>query len=197
MRRYFHFAPVALCLLLLLSGSAQAEVTNIYDPGQLTPTDSHIKVQVGQMAPDFALPDITGKTVRLSDFRGKDNVVLSFVPAAFTPVCSQQWPGYNLAEKLLKADNAMVIGITVDNTPTQYAWTSQMGGVWFKVLSDFYPHGKVAASYGLLRSDGMAERAEIIIDTQGIIRDIKVHDINAKPELERLLNTLGAIAKSQ
>lgn len=107
MRRYFHFAPVALCLLLLLSGSAQAEVTNIYDPGKLPPTDSHIKVQVGQMAPDFALPDITGKTVRLSDFRGKDNVVLSFVPAAFTPVCSQQWPGYNLAEKLLKADNAM------------------------------------------------------------------------------------------
>lgn len=188
---------MALCLLLLLSGSAQAEVTNIYDPGKLPPTDSHIKVQVGQMAPDFALPDITGKTVRLSDFRGKDNVVLSFVPAAFTPVCSQQWPGYNLAEKLLKADNAMVIGITVDNTPTQYAWTSEMGGVWFKVLSDFYPHGKVAASYGLLRSDGMAERAEIIIDTQGVIRDIKVHDINAKPELERLLNTLDAIAKSQ
>jgi len=156
----------------------------IYNPGILKPVDSTLKVKVGDPAPDFTLPALSGKKISLHQFQGKKNVVLSFVPAAWTPVCSDQWPGYNIARSLFEEKNAILLGITVDNIPTLHAWTKQMGQLWFPVLSDFWPHGAVADRYGLLRTDGVSERAMIFIDTQGIIRDILVSDINVRPDLE-------------
>jgi peroxiredoxin (alkyl hydroperoxide reductase subunit C) len=69
-----------------------------------------------------------------------------------------------------------------------------MGKLWFPVLSDFYPHGKVADTYGVLRSDGTTERALFVIDKKGVIRYIDVHDINKRPPLERLI---GELVKSK
>lgn len=156
---------------------------SIYHPGHLKPVDSRMTVVIGDPAPDFSLPAVSGRTVRLSEFRGKKNVVLSFVPAAWTPVCSDQWPGYNIAESLFEANDATLLGITVDNIPTLHAWTHQMGTLWFEVLSDFWPHGGVAGRYGVLRSNGTAERAIFIIDKNGILRFAHVEDINRRPDL--------------
>ncbi|HUT72410.1 MAG TPA: peroxiredoxin, partial [Desulfatiglandales bacterium] len=144
-------------------------------------------------APDFSLPSLSGERISLSQYRGKNNVVLSFVPAAWTPVCSDQWPGYNIVEDLFKKHDTILLGITVDNIPTLYAWTNQMGALWFPVLSDFWPHGAVADTYGVLRSDGTAERALFVIDKKGIIRFIKVNDINQRPKLEDLVKALEGL----
>jgi peroxiredoxin (alkyl hydroperoxide reductase subunit C) len=167
---------------------------NIYDVGQIKPTDSVLKVKVGDRAPDFTLPAVRGGKVSLSQYRGKKNVAISFVPAAWTPVCSDQWPGYNIAQDFFKQNDTVLLGITVDNIPTLYAWTNQMcmggGNLWFPVLSDFYPHGAVAEAYGVLRSDGVSERALFVIDKKGIIRYIDVHDINKRPALEDLVREL-------
>lgn len=163
---------------------------NIYHTGKLKPTDSVLKVKVGQKAPGFLLKAVNGKEVSLKDFKGKKNVVLSFVPAAWTPVCSDQWPGYNIVQDLFEENSAVLLGISVDNIPTLYSWTNQMGRLWFAVLSDFWPHGTVASRYGILRSDGTAERAIIIIDKKGIIRYIDVHDINERPPLESIIYQL-------
>lgn len=65
-----------------------------------------------------------------------------------------------------------------------------MGNLWFAVLSDFWPHGAVADKFGVLRSDGVAERALFIIDKAGILRYAKVGDINIRPKLEDLINAL-------
>ena len=165
-------------------GASAPYKDNIYNPGQLKPIDSKLKVSVGESAPDFTLPSVDGKDVTLSQFKRKKNVVISFVPAAWTPVCSDQWPGYNIARELFEENDAVLLGITVDNIPTLYAWTQQMGKLWFSVLSDFWPHGAVADRYGVLRSDGVSERALIFIDKKGIIRDIQVNDINKRPDLE-------------
>jgi peroxiredoxin len=189
---------VALITVLLLALGApalaqthsEAYKDNIYSPGELKPVDSVLKVKVGDMAPDFTLPSITGRKVTLSQYRGKKNVVLSFVPAAWTPVCSDQWPGYNIVKNLFDKNDATLLGITVDNIPTLYAWTNQMGKLWFPVLSDFFPHGKVAETYGVLRSDGTAERALFVIDKKGMICYIDVHDINKRPSLEVLIHEL-------
>jgi len=135
----------------------------------------------------------SGQTVSLSQFIGKKHVVISFVPAAWTPVCSDQWPGYNLVKGVFEENQAVLLGITVDNIPTLYAWTRQMGDIWFPILSDFWPHGAVADSFGVLRSDGMAERAIIMIDKAGIIQYIHVSDINQRPELEELIDAVSKL----
>ena len=163
---------------------------NIYNPGELKPVDSVLNVKVGDMAPDFTLPSLSGERISLSDFRGKKNVVISFIPAAWTPVCSDQWPGYNLARSFFDENDAIMLGITVDNLPTLYAWTNQMGKLWFPVLSDFWPHGGVADLYGVLRTSGVTERALFVIDKEGIIRYAVVGDINKRPELGALVREL-------
>jgi peroxiredoxin (alkyl hydroperoxide reductase subunit C) len=168
---------------------------NIYQTGTLKPIDSKLKVKVGDPAPPFTLPSISGEKISLGQYRGKKNVVLSFVPAAWTPVCSDQWPGYNITKDLFSQYDAVLLGITVDNIPTLFAWTNQMGQLWFPVLSDFWPHGAVAKRYGVLRSDGMSERALFIIDKKGMIRYIDVHDINKRPPLEDLMGVLEKLKK--
>ena len=178
---------IGLCWIFLTApvfGASAAYKENIYNPGQLKPIDSKLKVSVGEPAPDFTLPSVAGDKISLSQFRGEKNVVISFVPAAWTPVCSDQWPGYNIVKEMFDENDAVLLGITVDNIPTLYAWTKQMGKLWFPVLSDFWPHGAVADRYGVLRTDGVSERALIFIDKKGIIRDIQVNDINKRPDLE-------------
>ncbi|MDR3045038.1 MAG: redoxin domain-containing protein [Desulfovibrio sp.] len=255
-------ASVALGLILLggLPAASPAQAVGlqdlIYPDAPRKPVDSVLKVAVGDTAPDFTLPALAGPytpasgpdtgKIRLSDFRGKRAVVLSFVPAAFTPVCSGQWPGYNIAREEFERRGAVLLGITTDNLPSLYAWTREMtervpvpdgghggghgagndaagqsspppgkgrttasprgqagglpdgadgpaSGVWFPVLSDFWPHGAVAASYGLLRGDGTAERALVVIDRQGIIRHIHVSDVNKRPPLDIILRALDAL----
>jgi len=191
---------IALLLVVaLMSGPAfglsEAYKNNIYNPGELKPVDSAVRVKAGDKAPDFTLPSISGERISLSDYRGKKNVVLSFVPAAWTPVCSDQWPGYNLAKSFFDENDAVMLGITVDNIPTLFAWTNQMGKLWFPVLSDFWPHGAVADIYGVLRTSGVTERALIVIDKEGIIRYVNVGDINKRPELGALVSELRKLKK--
>jgi peroxiredoxin len=197
MNRKLTAALLLVGVVCLGAGPAlgQALQHNIYLPGQLKPIDSMLKVKVGEPAPDFSLPALGGGRVSLADYRGKSNVLLSFVPAAWTPVCSGQWPGYNMARKLFAQHNVQVLGLSVDNIPTLHAWTTEMGGLWFPVLSDFWPHGEVAARYGLLRSDGTAERALILIDKQGVIRYLDVHDINLRPPLEALAKEMERLPR--
>ncbi|MGL1863570.1 MAG: peroxiredoxin [Pseudodesulfovibrio sp.] len=185
----------ALVIICLLAPMAMAETPLVYQVGKLKPIDSVLKVKVGEAAPDFELPAVTGGTVRLSDYKGKNNVVLSFVPAAWTPVCSDQWPGYNIAQSLFGDYDTVLIGISVDNTPSQYAWSAAMNTLEFPVLSDFWPHGKVSDTYGVLRSNGVAERALFVIDKQGILRYIDVHDINERPDLGVLVQELEKLKK--
>lgn len=165
----------------------------IYNPGKLKPVDSRLKVKVGDVAPDFKLRAVNGGEVALKQFRGRKNVVISFVPAAFTPICSAQWPGYNLVQDVFKKHNATLLGISTDNIPSLHAWTREMGGVWFDVLSDFYPHGAAASAFGVLRRDGTAERALIVVDKKGVIRYLDVHDINERPPLEELVTALDKL----
>lgn len=193
-RKIITLAAVVLLLAGTLAWAAgdrlQAE---IYPAKKRKPVDSRLKVKVGEMAPDFTLPAVSGRKVTLSAFRGHKNVALSFVPAAWTLVCSDQWPGYNIARELFEENDAVLLGISVDNIPTLYAWIRAMGGLWFEVLSDFWPHGDVADRYGVLRSDGTAERALFVLDKKGIIRFLLVSDINRRPDLQWLAEALEKV----
>lgn len=194
MRKNIFIITIFFAVLGLLSGSAfglsETFKNNIYNPGKLKPIDSVLKVKVGEKAPDFTLPSISGEKISLHQLKGKKNVVISFVPAAWTPVCSDQWPGYNIAKTIFDENDAVLLGITVDNIPTLFAWTKQMGKLWFHVLSDFWPHGKVADMFGVLRSDGVSERALFVVDKEGILQYAHVADINKRPDLKDLAKEL-------
>lgn len=100
---------------------------------------------VGSEAPDFALPDASGNTVRLRDFRGRP-VVLVFYPLDWSPGCSQQLDLYQQELDEFSARGAQVLGISVDSIYSHGAWAA-VRGVSIPLLSDFHPKGKVARRY--------------------------------------------------
>ena len=146
-------------------------------------------LEIGAPAPDFTLKDQFGQEVKLSDFAGEKNVVLVFVPFAFTGICTGELCEMRDNLGAFEAADVQVIAVSCDPTPSQRVWADKEGYT-FPVLSDFWPHGKVASMYGVLRADGVAERALIIIDKKGIIRYMDVHDINKRPPLEDLVKEL-------
>jgi glutaredoxin len=88
---------------------------------------------------------------------------------------------------------AQVLGLSVDSIPSLKAWSESLGGIGYPLLSDFYPHGQVGRMYGVLRPEGRCERAIFIIDKQGVIRYIDVHDIDQQPDNEVLFGELAKI----
>ena len=89
--------------------------------------------------------------------------------------------------------NAQVLGISVDSGDCLRAWAESVGGITYPLLSDFWPHGQVAQTYGVLRPEGKSERAIFVIDKQGIIRYVDVHDIDLQPDNEELFRVLAQI----
>jgi peroxiredoxin (alkyl hydroperoxide reductase subunit C) len=192
------FKLLLLAVLLISSfvyGKNNKNESLIFKVDKLKPVDSQLKVKVGQKLPEIKLNTINKKVINTKQYKGKKNIVLSFIPAAWTPVCTGQWSGYNLIKNKFDSLDTVVLGISTDNIPTQSAWVKSQGGFWFPVLSDFWPHGKVASKLGILRSDGTTERAIFIIDKKGIIRYIDVHDINERPSLESIMDQLKKLQK--
>lgn len=138
-------------------------------------------LKVGDPAPDFELPSSpTGDKFRLSDYRGKNAVVINFVPAAFSPVCSNQLQ--LLAQKVSEfaAQDAIPVVISTDGPWALKAWKEQMG-IEFPVLSDF-PKFEVSRKYGVLIEErGVANRIVIVVDKEG-----KVAWIQPAPKIVEL-----------
>lgn len=150
-------------------------------------------VKVGDVAPDFTLRTGTREEWHLADFRGKKNVVLAFVPFAFSSVCSTQLPSYEAELERFKDVDTEVVSISMDSGYALNAWAKSMG-TSFPLLSDFYPQGKVVDLYGLRHQVGMSNRALIVIDKEGVIRYIEVLDSPSDmPDNEDLFEALGEL----
>ena len=91
-------------------------------------------------------------------------------------------PVYERERERFRAHDAQVVGVSTDSRFANAAWAEKLGGIHYPLLSDFYPHGAVAESYGVLRPEGMPERAIIIIDKHGIVRYIDVHELREQPD---------------
>ena len=150
-------------------------------------------LSIGAIAPDFSLPSHSGGQVRLSDFRGHRHVVIAFHPLAFTPVCASQVQAYERERPRLDALEAHVLAISVDAGPSKKAWADALGGVSYDLLSDFHPHGDVARAYGVMRADGISERAIFVVDKAGVIRWARQYAIPEQPGLEELFTALSML----
>jgi len=151
-------------------------------------------IAIGATAPDFELPSHTGRSVRLAQFRRSRNVVLAFHPLAFTPVCAAQMQTYERERPRLDALETHVLVISVDAVPAKSAWADALGGITYDLLSDFHPKGAVAAAYGVMRDDGISDRAVVVVDKNGIVVWSRRYEIPEQPEIHDLVHVLEALA---
>ena len=152
-----------------------------------------MSLQVGAVAPDFELLSHRGDKVRLSRFRGQRHVVLAFHPLAFTPVCATQMQNYETDKRWFDTHDTHLLGISVDAGPAKVEWAKMLGGISFDLLSDFHPHGSVADTYGVLRDDGISERAIFVIDKTGRVVFAKVYDIPTLPDNAEVRRVIAAL----
>lgn len=127
-------------------------------------------VEVGSEAPDFTLSDYNREKVSLSSFRGNKNVLLVFYPFAFSGVCTGELCQVRDELADYQNDEIQILGVSVDSPFTLKAWSKQEG-YEFPLLSDFWPHGDVAKSYGVFNeAAGMSNRGTFLIDKEGVIQ---------------------------
>ncbi len=127
-------------------------------------------VEAGDQAPDFELKDQHGTQVKLSDFRGHKNVVLVFYPLAFSGVCTSELCAIRDDFPEITRDDVELLTISVDSTFALRTWADR-DHFGFSLLSDFWPHGAVARSYGVFDENvGVAKRGTFVIDKTGVVR---------------------------
>jgi peroxiredoxin len=172
---------VLVALPALVSAQAAAPQAPATAPAPPPPPS----VKVGDPAPDFDLawfapvgdgkenpPKYEQKRIKLSDFKGKQNVVVAFFPAAFSPGCTNEMKQYQTQHGTLTAANTRVLGVSVDSTWSNRAFREQLG-IEFPILSDW--KRDAARQYGLLdENSGVARRATFVVDKAGVVRKVDV-----------------------
>lgn len=153
-----------------------------------------MKIETGQKAPDFVLYDSEKNKVGLSDFRGK-NVVLLFFPQAFTGTCTKELCSVrdNIAD--YNNVNAQVLGISVDSIFTLAKYKEEQN-LNFPLLSDF--NKEVSSDYGSLYENfvfdmkGVSKRSAFVIDGEGVVKYAQVLENAADiPDFNAIRNVLG------
>jgi peroxiredoxin len=150
-------------------------------------------IQVGEKAPDFELKDNHGRAVQLSDFRGRQNVVLLFYPFAFTGVCTGEL--CDLRDNLPKFSDrdTQLLAVSNDSIHTLRVFAEQEG-LEYPLLSDFWPHGETSRAYGVFDEDkGCAVRGTFVIDKEGVVRWTVVNGLPDARDLNEYVKALDTL----
>ena len=133
-------------------------------------TQNTLHVEIGQAAPEFELMNQHGEKISLTSFKGEKAVVLLFYPFAFSGTCTGELCALRDDLSAFQNDDVQLLAISCDHMFSQRAFAEQEG-YKFPVLSDYWPHGAVAKSYGVFEeARGCATRGSFIIDKAGILR---------------------------
>jgi peroxiredoxin (alkyl hydroperoxide reductase subunit C) len=154
-------------------------------------------LDVGNTAPEFELPALVAgikQKFRLGDQRGKKHIVLAFYPFNWEPASSKHIVQYQLERDEFLARGAETVAICVESIMNTTAWEREIGPFDFVLCSDFWPHGEVAAKYGVLRQEdpaaGASERAVFLVDKSGKIAFRKLYEIKEIPSVQDVLQAL-------
>jgi len=150
-------------------------------------------IAVGSPAPDFVLKDQNQKEVKLSDYKGKKNVVLVFYPLDWSPVCTNEHACFVNDMKKFEQLDAQVLGVSVDSVWSHKAFAEKMG-LSYALLADFQPRGAMADKYGLFLADkGITGRAIAIVNKAGNVAWFKQYDIPTVPDLAEVAQALAGV----
>ena len=151
-------------------------------------------LRVGDRAPDFTLPGIfQGKASEYSikAYKGKW-VVLFFYPADFTFICPTEVTGFSNTVKEFTAENAAILGVSVDSIASHRSWAEELGGIDYPLLSD--AEKKVSRVYGVLdEKEGVALRATFLINSNGEVAYVVMSHVNVGRSVEETLRVLKAL----
>lgn len=135
-----------------------------------TPTTRPAALRPGDQAPDFELPAADGTRVRLSDYRGKSEVVLFFYPKDHTPACTMEACSFRDSHEAFQDAGAVVIGVSSDS-PDSHRRFADRFRLPYLLLSD--ADGTLRERFGVARTLGLFPgRVTYLIDREGIIRHI-------------------------
>ena len=154
-------------------------------------TDVAPEIKVGDEAPDFTMKDQDQNDVKLSDFRGKKNVVLAFYPLDWSPVCTGEnkcltddFPNFESAD-------AVVFGVSTDSFFSHKAWADSLD-LKHKLLADM--SRSVSKSYGLFFEPlNCSKRATVIVGKDGKVGYVKVQEIKTARDDKEILAALKAM----
>ena len=150
---------------------------------------------VGDVAPDFTLVDQYGADVSLSSVRDVKNAVVVFYPAAFSGICRGELREIRDTLEDFQTDDIQVFAVSCDSMYTLRAWADAEGH-FFPLLSDFWPHGDVARSYGVFDDgEGFARRGTFLLDKQGRVVWTDVRGIGHGRDFTAYREALAALRK--
>lgn len=148
------------------------------------------EIKIGYKIQDFRLKDHKQNEVHLYDFAGK-KVLLSFHPLAWTSVCAEQMKSLEENHEMFTRLNTVAFGISVDPTPSKKAWARELGITHIQLLSDFWPHGEVARTYGIFREkEGVSQRANIILDEEQKVIFFEEYPVHELPDITKIVKVL-------
>jgi peroxiredoxin (alkyl hydroperoxide reductase subunit C) len=160
-----------------------------------------MSVLVNRLAPDFkaaaVLGDGTLGEIKLSDFRGKNHVVLFFWPLDFTFVCPSEIIAHEHRRKAFEALGVQLIGVSIDSQFTHYAWRNTpvnkggIGEVGFPIVADV--NHEIVRAYGVEHQDGVAFRATFLIDKAGIVQSQQVNNLPLGRNVDEILRLAEAL----
>jgi mycoredoxin-dependent peroxiredoxin len=139
-----------------------------------------MSVRAGDRAPEFDLEVRKGEHVRLSDFRGRRNVLLVFHPYAWTPVCAEEALDLQANLEAFREAETEVVFVSCDTSAARQAWKAELGAEYI-FASDFWCHGAAARAYDVFdESTGAPVRGTFLIDKQGTVIWSLVHDADTR-----------------
>src|SRR3990172_8148053 len=147
-----------------------------------------MKVNVGDTAPDFTLTSQKGEDVKLSQFRGKKNVVLYFYPKDETPGCTREACTFRDSYELFTDLGAEVVGVSADTVESHKAF-SEHHKLPFTLLSD--SDNAVRKLYGATSTLGLIPgRVTFIIDKEGVVRHVFSSQLQPEKHIEEAREVL-------
>jgi len=151
-------------------------------------------LEVGTEAPDFTLKDQNNQEVTLSSFRGLRSVLVIFYPFAFSGICTGELGAVRDDLSSFQNDDVQILAISVDHPFTLKAWADAQS-YEFPLLSDFWPHGKVAQAYGVFHDGaGFALRGTFLVDKSGVVAFAEVNGPGEAREQDSWRKAVAALA---